>query len=77
MSDSNCDLDGTCVTCSDRLDAVCVAWVSADGATAGVRGGDGGVDVISTELLDGVQPGDVVLVHGGVALQRATTEVTA
>jgi hydrogenase maturation factor len=39
---------------------------------------DGTPVEISVELLDGAAPGDVVLAHGGVALQRVDTgEVSA
>ena len=62
--------DDVCITCSDRLSSVRVDWVSEDGTV--IRGvEDGEVREISVELLDGLRPGDVVLVHGGVALQRA------
>lgn len=61
--------DEVCVTCSDRLSAVRLEWVSEDGSRGrGIE--DGTLHEISTELLDGVHAGDVVLVHGGVALQR-------
>jgi hydrogenase maturation factor len=62
--------DDVCITCSDRLFVVRVQWVSEDGTL--IRGvEDGEMREISVELLDGLRPGDVVLVHGGVALQRA------
>ncbi len=62
--------DDVCITCSDRLSAVRLEWVSPDGNLA--RGmEDGELREISVELLDGVRTGEVVMVHGGVALQRA------
>lgn len=62
--------DDVCITCADQLNAVRVEWVSEDGSLArGVE--DGEMHEISVELLDGVRAGDVVLVHGGVALQKA------
>ena len=68
MSEPECT-DAVCITCADRLSAVTVEWVSDDGSV--VRGvEDGKMREISVDLLDGLQPGDVVLVHGGVALQR-------
>jgi hydrogenase maturation factor len=68
----SCD-DIVCTTCADQLSAVRVEWVSDDGTTVhGVE--DGELREISVELLDGLRPGDVVLVHGGVALQRAGAE---
>ena len=58
-----------CITCADQLDAVRVEWVSDDGSVArGVT--DDELREINLELLDGVHSGDVVLVHGGVALQK-------
>jgi hypothetical protein len=62
--------DPVCVTCADQLTAVRLDWVSQDG-TRGRGVEDGEAREISVELLDGPQPGDVVLVHGGVALQLA------
>jgi len=62
--------DEVCITCADQLTAVRIESVSEDGITArGVE--DGAMREISVELLDGVRAGDVVLVHGGVALQMA------
>lgn len=64
--------DEVCITCADQLTPVRVEWVSEDGLSAcGVE--DGEMREISVELLDGVRAGDTVLVHGGVALQRAET----
>lgn len=71
MNDQNCH-DEVCVTCADQLTPVRLDWVSEDGAVArGVEGGE--AREISVELVDAVRPGDVVLVHGGVALQRAAS----
>jgi hydrogenase maturation factor len=60
--------DEICITCADALFPVVVEWVSEDGSTA--RGlEDGRPAEVSIELVDGVEVGDTVLVHGGVALQ--------
>jgi hydrogenase maturation factor len=60
-----------CITCSDQLLEVTV--VAVDDSTATARGTVSGSPVeISIELLDAVVPGEVVLCHGGVALQRGT-----
>ena len=60
----------TCITCSDQLLELLVEAVSDDGATARASL-DGTVCEIAVDLIDGVvRPGDRVLVHGGVALQR-------
>jgi hypothetical protein len=69
--------DEVCITCSDQLLAVTV--VTVDAATAMARGTvDGQAVEVSTELIGSVAPGDVLLCHGGVALQMgAPAEVGA
>ena len=57
--------DDHCVTCSDAAAPLRVDAVTADG-TAICEG----VEVM-TELVGVLEPGDVVLVHAGVALQLA------
>ncbi|HEX3605819.1 MAG TPA: HypC/HybG/HupF family hydrogenase formation chaperone [Candidatus Dormibacteraeota bacterium] len=60
--------DEICITCADALFPVVVDWLSDDGCTArGLQ--DGRPAEVSIELVDGVELGDTVLVHGGVALQ--------
>jgi hydrogenase maturation factor len=60
-----------CITCSDQLLRLVVGGVDEDGMIA--RGTiDGEPAEIGVELIDGVQAGDVLLCHGGVALQRVT-----
>jgi hydrogenase maturation factor len=54
-----------CVTCSDEAVPLRIDDVRADG-TALCQG----VEVM-TDLVGAVEPGDVVLVHAGVALQLA------
>jgi hypothetical protein len=64
--------DEVCITCSDQLLSMIVRNVDPGLATA--RGTIDGQPVeVSVELLDNVVPGDVLLCHGGVALQRATS----
>lgn len=61
--------DEVCITCSDQLLAVIVTSVDAGAGTA--RGTVDGVGVeVGIDLLDGVSVGEVLLCHGGVALQR-------
>ncbi len=69
--------DDVCITCSDQLLAVVVTAV--DGAAGIARGTMDGSDVeVGIDLLDGVTAGEVLLCHGGVALQRgAPVEVGA
>jgi hypothetical protein len=61
--------DEVCITCSDQLLLMVVTVVDAAAGTA--RGTIDGTPVeVSVELIDGVEPGEVLLCHGGVALQR-------
>jgi hypothetical protein len=61
--------DEVCITCSDQLLAVLVTGVDID---AGIAHGtvDGSTVEVGIDLLDGVRVGEVLLCHGGVALQR-------
>ncbi len=61
--------DQVCLTCSDRAEEATVLELLPDGL-ASARTAEG-VSCISVELVD-VQPGDVVLVHAGVAIGRVT-----
>jgi hydrogenase maturation factor len=69
--------DDVCITCSDQLLTMVVTHVDAEAGTA--RGTiDGSAVEVGIDLLDGVAIGDVLLCHGGVALQRSiTAEVSA
>jgi hydrogenase expression/formation protein HypC len=63
--------DEVCITCSDQLLEVTV--VGVDDSTQIARGTvDGSPVEVSIELLDSVVAGEVLLCHGGVALQRGT-----
>ena len=63
--------DDVCITCSDQLLAVVVTEV--DGPAGIARGTIDGSEVeVGIDLLDGVTAGEVLLCHGGVALQRGT-----
>ncbi|HEY6470076.1 MAG TPA: hydrogenase assembly protein HupF [Candidatus Dormibacteraeota bacterium] len=63
--------DEVCITCSDQLLEVTV--LSVDASTETARGIVDGTPVeVSVELIDSVRAGDVLLCHGGVALQRGT-----
>jgi hypothetical protein len=69
--------DEVCITCSDQLLAVVITEVDSP---AGIARGtiDGSEVEVGIDLLDGVTAGEVLLCHGGVALQRgATVEVSA
>lgn len=64
-----CD-DIVCVTCADQLTAARLVAVSEDGCSATAVDATGSHDV-AVDLIDGAACGDIVLLHGGVALQRA------
>jgi hydrogenase maturation factor len=63
-----CDLESHCITCSDE--AVPVRVVEVDRAEGLAIGADG--STIETALVEPVERGDVLLVHAGTALARAT-----
>ena len=56
-----------CLTCSD--DAVAVRVVSVEGAEAVVAAGLDG-DRVAIDLVPDARPGDVLLCHAGIALER-------
>lgn len=61
--------DEVCITCSDQLLTMVVTGVDEAAGTA--RGTIDGLAVeVGIDLLDGVSVGEVLLCHGGVALQR-------
>ncbi|PZR78093.1 MAG: hydrogenase assembly protein HupF [Candidatus Aeolococcus gillhamiae] len=73
MSENVCH-DEVCITCSDQLLEMVVTAVSPDASVAQATC-DGVACEVAVDLLDGVMPGDHLLAHGGVALQRGTLEV--
>ena len=60
-------LHDTCITCGDV--AVEAEVVSVDDDTATVRAGDG-TERVAVELIEDVRPGDRLLCHAGVALEK-------
>jgi hypothetical protein len=61
--------DEVCITCSDQLLVMVVTDV--DDAVGIARGTiDGSPIEVGIDLLDGVTVGEILLCHGGVALQR-------
>jgi hypothetical protein len=69
------DAAGHCVTCADEARSVLVVSLDPVFGTALVRpqepeGGD--ESEIDVSLLEEVAPGDILLVHGGVALSNQT-----
>lgn len=59
-----------CVTCSDE--AVLAVVVRVDGDTALVEA-DGAREAVGIELVAPVVPGETLLCHAGIALQRVET----
>jgi hydrogenase maturation factor len=56
-----------CVTCGDV--AVAATVLASEGTSALVEA-DGHTEQVGIELVAPVQPGDVVLCHAGIALER-------
>ena len=68
MTSGSCDSDH-CVTCSDEGTEMRVVEMGQNGLSVCDDGEGGSADVM-TELVGSVVPGDVVLVHAGVAIAR-------
>lgn len=74
MNQNFCDLSGHCITCSDEAVPMQVNELLAGGEIA-ICQGEGGARVeVLAGLLEGLVPGDVVLVHAGAALARFARE---
>lgn len=61
--------DGRCAICSDELLSVLVVEVD-EGADLALTGKGELRQEIDISLVEGVSPGDILLVHGGVAIAR-------
>ena len=59
-----------CITCGDS--AVRAKVVDVAGATAVVEFG-GHTEEVAVELVDPVEPGDVLVCHAGIALEKVTS----
>lgn len=68
LTDPGCT-DEVCVTCSDEGRLGEVVWPADDIGAAPVRTA-AGRERVDVSLLGDVEPGDLVLVHGGVAITR-------
>lgn len=64
------DAEGHCITCSDEALPVTVLHVDSETGLALVAVKDT-TEEIDISLVDTVAPGDVLLVHGGVAIGYA------
>jgi hydrogenase maturation factor len=67
---ATCSAEPGCITCGDVAVVLTVALV--DGCDARCRDGQGREELVATELVGDVRPGDRVLVHAGVAIERLT-----
>ena len=69
--DSYCNFDavGHCITCSDEASQVLVLNVDQENGLALVTIDDTSEEIDIT-LVESVGPGDILLVHGGVAIAR-------
>jgi hydrogenase maturation factor len=69
----NCTLhDDGCITCSDA--GIPVQVISLDGDDAICEDAAGNRTDIAVELVAPVQPGEILLTHGGVAIGKVTSE---
>ena len=68
---NNCELntDGHCITCSDEAMPVRVLRVDQESGLALVAVQEA-TEEIDITLVDSVSPGDLLLVHGGVAISK-------
>ncbi len=72
---TSCSAEPGCITCGDV--AVVLTVVNSCGADARCHDERGREELVATELVGDVQPGDRVLVHAGVAIERAPAEASA
>lgn len=68
----SCPVEPGCITCGDV--AVPLTVVSQTGGDARCRDSAGREELVATELVGPVAPGDRLLVHAGVAIQRLGPE---
>jgi len=69
-----CTAEPGCITCGDVAVALTVATVV--GPDARCRDEQGREELVATELVGEVCPGDRVLVHAGVAIERLAPAAT-
>jgi hydrogenase maturation factor len=63
-----CSVEPGCITCGDV--AVVLTVAAVEGSDARCRDEQGREELVATELVGDVHPGDQVLVHAGVAIER-------
>lgn len=67
---ATCSAEPGCITCGDV--AVVLTVVTVESSDARCQDEQGREELVATELVGAVQPGDRVLVHAGVAIERVT-----
>ncbi len=72
---ASCSTEPDCITCGDVAVVLTVATVAGNDALC--RDDQGREELVATELVGEVQPGDRVLVHAGVAIERVAQTATA
>ena len=68
MNTDHCSVTDGCITCGDV--AVTLTVLDVDGPDARCRDEQGREEIVATELVGAVAPGDRILVHAGVAIER-------
>lgn len=76
MNETNCKFDeaGHCITCSDEAQAARILHIYPDHEEALVMFDNSTTQEIDISLLESVTPGDLVLVHAGVAISQEPEE---
>jgi len=69
-----CTAEPGCITCGDVAVVLTVETVA--GPDARCRDEQGRQELVATELVGDVSPGDHLLVHAGVAIQRLAPAAT-
>jgi hydrogenase maturation factor len=69
---ATCSAEPGCITCGDV--AVVLTVDAVDGSDAQCRDEQGRTELVATELVGRVQPGDQLLVHAGVAIERVNQQ---
>jgi hydrogenase maturation factor len=71
MNSCELDAEGHCITCSDEALPARVQRVDCENGLALVTiEGSEAAEEVDITLVDDIAPGDVVLVHGGVAIAQ-------
>lgn len=68
QSDLEASIGDSCITCGDI--ALELVVLTVDGDESQCRTADGVIEMVATELVQPIAPGDRVLVHAGVAITK-------